>query len=57
MGSSQIFLRTGSDHLDPVVVIFFLNAKKNTTTGSSANFLSPDSNGQGYREIFIQNHK
>ena len=31
--------------LDPVVVIFFKNAKKFTTTGSS-HFLSP--NGQGF---------
>ena len=41
MRSSQIFLRTGSDHN------FFKNAEKITTTGSSANFLSPKPSGQG----------
>ena len=40
MGSSQNFLRTGSDHH---LYIFILNNQ-----GSSANFLSPEPNGQGY---------
>ena len=43
MGSSQNFLRTGSDHH----LYFFAFLKKITTTGSSANFLSPKPNGQG----------
>ena len=34
--------------VDLVVVIFFKNAEKITTTRSSANFLSPEQNGQGY---------
>ena len=33
--------------LDPTLVIFLTFLKKITTTGSSANFLSPKPNGQG----------
>ena len=38
--------------LDPTLVIFL--TKKITTTGSSPNFLSPNSNGQGYDQPWIQ---
>ena len=41
--SSQIFLRTGSDHH-----LYFKNAEKNTKIRSSGNFLSPEPNGQGF---------
>ena len=34
--------------LDPTLVIFLTFLKKITTTGSSANFLSPKPNGQGF---------
>ena len=37
--------------LDPTLVIFLTFLKKITTTGSSANFLSPNSNGQGYNHL------
>jgi hypothetical protein len=48
MGSGQISLKTGSDHH----LYFFAFLKKITTTGSSANFLSPKPNGQGYYSGF-----
>jgi hypothetical protein len=44
MGSSHIFLMTGSEHH---LYFFCIFEKKNATTGSSANFLSPEANGQG----------
>ena len=34
--------------LDPTLVLFLTSFEKNTTTGSSANFLSPEPNGQAY---------
>ena len=37
----------------PTLFSHFL--KKITTTGSSANFLSPDSNGQGFSKIHLHN--
>ena len=43
MGSSQIL-----DRIRPPLVIFSAFLKKITMTRSSANFLSPEPNGQGY---------
>ena len=36
----------------PPLVIFFKNAEKISTTRSSGNFLSPESNGQGYKKKY-----
>ena len=39
---------SAKDRIRPPLVIFLKNAEIITTTGSSANFLSPKPNGQGY---------
>ena len=46
------FEKIYNDKIRPPLVIFFKNAKKITTTKSSANFLSPKPNGQGSKLIF-----
>ena len=46
--SSELIISELEDRIRPPLVIFFKNVEKITTTRSSANFLSPEPNGQGY---------
>jgi hypothetical protein len=41
------------DRIRPPLVIFSAFLEKITMTGSSANFLSPDSNGQGFYKLTV----